>query len=173
MADAKGDYLLEDKSQLGGIIDFKKVPRRESDRQQARRDLVITMLIAESMSKWDKLYRRVKNEDKARKRANAARALRDNFHNNRISLIHDVSNYYGRVRCKVRNNLGNQLQPCLGKVGGGVGGGGKKLSSYFLDDACSSMNLYIWWRVWNSNNILELKEYNLLLETNLMMFIFI
>ncbi|XP_035704262.1 uncharacterized protein LOC118434571 [Folsomia candida] len=51
VADAKGDYLLEDKSQLGGIIDFKKVPRRESERQAARRELVITMLIAESMSK--------------------------------------------------------------------------------------------------------------------------
>ncbi len=39
VADAKGDYLLEDKSQLGGIIDFKKVPRREADRQAARREV--------------------------------------------------------------------------------------------------------------------------------------
>jgi len=49
--DPKGDYLLEDKSQLGQIIDFKRVPRREIERQAARRELVITMLIAESMSK--------------------------------------------------------------------------------------------------------------------------
>jgi hypothetical protein len=49
--DPQGDYLLEDKSQLGGIIDFKRVPRREVERQSARRELVITMLIAESMSK--------------------------------------------------------------------------------------------------------------------------
>ncbi|ODN06413.1 hypothetical protein Ocin01_00316 [Orchesella cincta] len=48
--DSQGDYLLEDKSQIVSIVDFRAVPRNESARQQARRELVIQMLIAESMS---------------------------------------------------------------------------------------------------------------------------
>ncbi|CAL8099375.1 unnamed protein product [Orchesella dallaii] len=45
--DSQGEFLLEDKSQIVSIVDFRAVPRAESARQQARRELVIQMLIAE------------------------------------------------------------------------------------------------------------------------------
>lgn len=64
----KVDYLLEDKPQIVSIVDFRNVPRNEIARQQARRELVIQMLIAESMTKWDKLYKRLKHEEKAKRR---------------------------------------------------------------------------------------------------------
>jgi len=130
--DSRGDYLLEDKSQLGGIIDFKKVPRHEADRQQARRDLVIQMLIAESMSKWDKLYRRVKKQDMARKRADRARLMRDEL--SRLSIINDMSSYYWLFKSKV--NMPNFM---------GVGNRHRHQSQQYLDDtsSVSRSHLYI------------------------------
>ena len=48
----KDELLLdsEDKSHIMSIVDFRSVPRNEAARQQARRELVIQMLIAESMT---------------------------------------------------------------------------------------------------------------------------
>lgn len=48
--ESKGDYISEEKSQIVSIVDFRAVPRNEVARQQARRELVIQMLIAESMT---------------------------------------------------------------------------------------------------------------------------
>ncbi len=62
---------------------------------------------------------KVKQQDRARKRADYSRAMRDEF--NRLSLIHDMTNYYGKMRSKVRHNLivnHHTLQPpCLGRGG--------------------------------------------------------
>lgn len=48
--DPKGEFILDEKSQIVSIVDFRAVPRNEGARQQARRELVIQMLIAESMT---------------------------------------------------------------------------------------------------------------------------
>jgi len=159
VVDDQGDYLLEDKSQIVSIVDFRAVPRNESARQQARRELVIQMLIAESMSNWDKLYKRLKHEEKAKRRAerrrlnmntcaslhssasstSTCRSLLNNHsefnNNNKLSIINDISfNYKWK----------HTLKHCMGRgVGGGMGG--SRSTSTLRESVCSSTNdLHIW-----------------------------
>lgn len=159
--DPTGEYIMEDKSQILSIVDFRSVPRNEGARQQARRELVIQMLIAESMTNWDQLYKRLKHEEKAKKRAErrrlaacarlhssastssttstttSCRSLLShsdfNYNNNKLSIINDISFNYKWKRT---------LKHCMGRGAGMVAGESRNT---LRESVCSSTNdLHIW-----------------------------
>lgn len=162
--DPTGEFILEDKSQILSIVDFRNVPRNEGARQQARRELVIQMLIAESMTNWDQLYKRLKHEEKAKKRAERRRlAACARLHSSasasastssttstttscRSLLSHSDFNYNNKL--SIINDISfnykwkRTLKHCMGRGAGMVGGESRNT---LRESVCSSTNdLHIW-----------------------------
>lgn len=159
------DFIIDEKSQILSIVDFKSVPRNEGARQQARRELVIQMLIAESMTNWKQLNRRVKQETRAKRREERLRnrlsasassgssgtagssststsfsrsllSTSNSFNlSDKLSIINDFS--FSNYKWKLPHN--SALRHCVGR--GHVGGS----RSTLRESVCSSTSdLHIW-----------------------------